>query len=96
MKTQFVTNLKENFLSVDCYSTVPPSSCVDVDETAECFGARSKSTVHYTDTRTVSVRGSGSSNRRLTACVSAACAGTKLPSFVVFGGTPNGRIERQF
>lgn len=93
VKTQFLANLKEQFLSDNCYSTVPPSMFVNMNETAVFFEARSKCTVHNTDARTVSVSGSGSSNRRLTACVSVACDGTKLSLFLIFKGKYNVCIE---
>lgn len=95
VKQNFVAVLKKKFSNIGCYSTVPSSMFVNMDETAIFFEARSKSTVHRTGARTVSARESGSNSRRLTACVSVACDGTKLPLFLIFKGKPNGRIEQQ-
>lgn len=68
---------------------------VIMDEAAVFFEAKSKSTVYHTGTRTVSVRGSGSSTCRVTACISVACGGTKLPLLFISKKKPNGHIERQ-
>lgn len=95
LKTQFLANLEKNFLSGGCYSTVPLSMFVNMVKTAVIFEARSKPTVHHIGTHTVSTKGSGSSSRRLTACVSAACDGTKLALFLIFKWNPNGHIEIQ-
>lgn len=67
---------------------------VNMDEDAVCFEARSKSIVHHTGAPTVSVRGSPSSNHRLTACILVAYDGTKLFLFLMFKEKSNERIER--
>ena len=52
-------------------------------------------TIAPTNSNTVSIRGSGSNARRLTACVACAQDGTKLPIFLVFKAKPGGLIERR-
>lgn len=51
--------------------------------------------MYYTGVRLVAAQGSGSNNRRLTACVSAMSDGTKLPYFLIFRRKPHGRFELQ-
>ena len=65
-----------------------------MDETAVYFESRPRRTVHATGARTVPIRAPGRSNQRLTACLSVAADGTKLPLFVILRGEPDGRIEK--
>lgn len=94
VKNQFVANLKDKFLSGCCYSTVPTSMFINMDETA-VFLKPDQNLPYIMQVHVQFQWGSGSSNRKLTACVSIACDGTKLPLFLIFKGKLNERIEMQ-
>lgn len=83
-KRNCVAALKTTVSNERCYSSVILSVFVIIDETAAFLDARSKSTVYLTAESTVSLRGSGSSSRRLTVGISVACGGERLPLFLIF------------
>lgn len=74
-------------------SHLHPPMFVNMDETAEYFEAKPKSTVHPSGANTIPIRCTGSSNQCLRAYVTVASDGTKLSLFLNFKGKPHGRIE---
>lgn len=90
VKQPFVNHVMENFKNGGDYINVLLSMSVNMDEPALFFEARVRSTKHHTGARSISIRASGSSNGRMSACVSIACDGTKLPLFLLFKGKPDG------
>ena len=94
VRTTFVEKVMEQFGTGGSLCTVPPQLFVNMDETAVFFESKPNATIHHTGANTVSIRCSGSSNKRMTVCVAVASNGCKLPLFVIFKGEPNGRIER--
>lgn len=65
------------------HETVSFSLYVNMDETEVFFEARPKFTVHVVEENKVSIRCTGSSNRRMIVCVSVACDDTKLLLFFI-------------
>ena len=89
---------EQDFLSVvnDYISmlNIPASMIVNIDETNVDFDQPSSITLSRRGQRTISVRGTGSSYR-CTALLGVTMTGEKLPAFIVFTGTRNGRIIRE-
>lgn len=67
---------------------------VNIDAAAVYFESKPKSTVREMSARTVPIRCSGSSNRRMAACFAVASNGEKLPLFLIFKGQTGRTIER--
>jgi hypothetical protein len=93
IRREFVEAVNERFRSGGTLEGIPPRLRVNMDETAVFFEMTSNTTINSVNARTVSIRGSGSNARRLTACIACAQDGTKLPLFVVFKGKPGATIE---
>lgn len=60
------------------------------------FWGQAETTVHLTGCNSVAIRGSGSSNHRMTVCITVVSDGTKLPLFVISQGQPMELIEKIF
>ena len=73
---------------------IPASLIVNIDETNVDFDQPSSSTLSQRGERSISVQGTGSSSR-CTALLGVTLSGEKLPPFIVFTGTRNGRIIRE-
>ena len=72
-----------------------PYFLVNMDETAVYLNCSPNRTVHMKGEKTVSVMIGGASSMRFTLAVTVAMDGTKLPLFVIFKGTPGGKVEKQ-
>lgn len=73
---------------------LPASAIVNIDETNVNYDEPSSTTLAPRGQRTISVRGVDSSNR-CTVLLGVSLAGEKLPAFIIFNGTRNGRIARE-
>lgn len=73
---------------------IPAAAVVNIDETNRDFDAPASTTLEQRGLRSVSVRSTGSS-ARCTVLLGVSLAGEKLPAFIVFSGTRNGRIIRE-
>ena len=73
---------------------LPPSAVVNIDETNIDFDMPSTTTLERRGARTVSVRGTGSS-QRATVLLGVAMDGSKLPPFIVWKGKRSGMIIRE-
>jgi hypothetical protein len=97
--TRFEQSVIDNFVQYVNQQTVvgqyDPSRIVNIDETNIYFDLTSGSTLAERGTRTVSVRTTGSS-ARCTVLLGCTMAGGKLPPFIIFKGSSNGRIIREF
>ena len=89
-ETDFVCCLNEHIEMMK----YPASLIVNIDETNVDFDMPSTTTLAQRGERTISVRGTGSSYR-CTALLGVTMSGEKLPPFIVFTGTRNGRIMRE-
>lgn len=94
VRHEFVAAINERFEPGGTLEGTPASLRVNMDETAVFFEMTSDTTINAVNARTVSIRGTGSNSRRLTACVTCAQDGTKLPLFVVFKAKPGATIEQ--
>lgn len=74
--------------------TLQRNMVVNMDETAIYFANKQIRTVHPLGRNTVAIRGSESRNHRMTACITVASDGIKLPLFVIFKGQPMEKIEK--
>jgi len=72
----------------------PPKYFINMDETAVYFNPRVHYTIDEMGAETVCVRQGKRATSRLTACVSVAHDGTKLPLFLIFKGAENGPIAK--
>ena len=86
----FVSSVNEHIRMIGYH----PSMIVNIDETNVDFDQPSSTTLSQRGLRTISVRGTGSSYR-CTALLGVTMSGEKLPAFIVFTGTRNGRIIRE-
>ncbi|GMF38787.1 unnamed protein product [Phytophthora lilii] len=68
---------------------------VNMDEMAVHYEQTATTTIASTNSSSVAIRGSGSNSQRLTACITCAQDGTKLPLFLVFKAKPRGTIEKK-
>lgn len=87
VKEDFVTFLMTKLSTSGVHQYEQPAMFVNTDETAEYFEAKPKSTVHSKGKRIVPILHSGSSIRRLTACVSVHVMEKKLSLFLFFKQT---------
>ena len=71
------------------------SRIVNIDETNIYFDLAGGSTLAGRGSRTVSVRTTGSA-ARCTVLLGVTMVGTKLPPYIIFKGSANGRISREF
>ncbi len=71
-----------------------PKYLLNMDETAVYLNCALNRTVHPKGEKTISIMVGGSSSMRFSLDVTIAMDGRKLPSFVIFKGTPGGSIER--
>jgi hypothetical protein len=76
---------------------IPPQNIVNMDETNVDFNSVAVHTFAPRGSRTVSIRGAGTSNR-CTVALACSSTGVKLPPFVIYKGVPGptGRISREF
>ncbi|OWY92923.1 Pogo transposable element [Phytophthora megakarya] len=95
IRSEFVAALNERFKAGSTLEGTPSSLRVNMDETAVFFEMTSDTTINEVNAQTVSIRGSGSIAKRLTACISCVQDGTKLPLFVVFKAKAGATIEKE-
>ena len=67
---------------------------VNIDETAVYFDSNHNCTIYERGAKTVLLRRGCTADKRCTVCVNVSGDGTKLPLFVVFKRTANGRIVK--
>ena len=87
---EFVSNVN-NYISRE---RIPSCAVVNIDETNIDFDMPSNKTLERVGSRSVTVRGVNSSDR-CTVLLGVTLSGEKLPPFIVFKGSPNGRIIRE-
>lgn len=89
-ENDFVTYVNDYIAMME----IPPAAIVNIDETNVNYDMPATSTLSQRGQRTISVRGTGSTHR-CTALLGVSFTGEKLPPFLVFCGTRNGRIIRE-
>ncbi|GMF65642.1 unnamed protein product [Phytophthora lilii] len=87
--------VNERFRPGGTLEGTPPSMIVNMDEMAVHYEQTATTTIASTNSSSVAIRGSGSNSQRLTACITCAQDGTKLPLFLVFKAKPRGTIEKK-
>jgi hypothetical protein len=68
---------------------------INMDQTPVFFSMTPKTTLQVRGSKTVSVRASSDSTKRITVAVTVTASGVMLAPYVIFNAMPNGRIERQ-
>jgi hypothetical protein len=68
---------------------------LNMDQTAIYFSMTPKTTLNTRGAKTVSVRTSSDSTKRISVAVTVTASGLKLPPMMIFNAQPNGRIERE-
>jgi hypothetical protein len=66
-----------------------------MDQTPVFFSMTPKTTLQVRGSKTVSVRASSDSTKRITVAVTVTASGLMLPPYLIFNAKPNGRVERQ-
>jgi hypothetical protein len=68
---------------------------LNMDQTPIFFSMTPKTTIETRGSKTVSIRTSSDSTKRITVAVTVTASGAMLPSLLVFNAKPNGRVERE-
>jgi hypothetical protein len=68
---------------------------INMDQTPVFFSMTPKTTLQVRGSKTVSVRASSDSTKRITVAVTVTASGLMLPPYLIFNAKPNGRVERQ-
>jgi hypothetical protein len=68
---------------------------INMDQTPVFFSMTPKTTLQVRGSKTVSVRASSDSTKRITVAVTVTASGLMLPPYVIFNAKPNGRVERE-
>jgi hypothetical protein len=69
---------------------------INMDQTAVQFEMVPHTIVHFVGARSVPVRLMGSEALRVTVTLTVTSRGEKLSPYVIFKGSPNGKIQREF
>jgi hypothetical protein len=97
-KPEEVTEQAENWMlyarPIVSGPNVEKKFIINMDQTPVPFNLAPKRTLEKINSTTVGIRRSGNSTTRATAALAVCADGTKLKPFVIFKGTPNGRIAR--
>jgi hypothetical protein len=67
---------------------------INMDQTPIFFSMTPKTTLQARGSKTVSVRTSSDSTKRITVAVCVTASGSMLPPLLIFNAKPNGRVER--
>jgi hypothetical protein len=68
---------------------------INMDQTPIFFSMTPKTTLQTRGSKTVSVRTSSDSTKRITVAVSVTASGSMLPPLLIFNAKPNGRVEKE-